>query len=34
MTLTDLSKNGWNGNVLSFKQNGEVTNFGEQFISG
>jgi 6-phosphogluconolactonase (cycloisomerase 2 family) len=32
--LTDSSGNGWNGNVLAFKQDGILTSFGEQFIYG
>jgi hypothetical protein len=28
LTLTDAGNNGWNGNILSFKQDGVVTTFG------
>lgn len=28
LTLTDASKNGWNGNVLAFKQDGVSNSFG------
>lgn len=34
LTLTDQGNNGWNGNVLAFNQDGVVTKFGEQFVSG
>lgn len=32
--MIDAGKNGWNGNILTFVQDGVETLFGEQFISG
>jgi len=34
VTLTDSGSDGWNGNILSFKQDGIVTPFGGQFLNG
>ena len=32
--LTDSGNNGWNGNLLAFKQDGIITPFGGQFLNG
>jgi hypothetical protein len=35
VSMTDSFGDGWNGNVLAFKQNGQVVaKFGDTFITG
>jgi hypothetical protein len=34
VSLSDSYGDGWNGNILAFRQGGNITKFGDQFKSG